>query len=611
MKKKICLYLLLFCSLFFGIDNVLANETKKSVYWNIAGQSIGKDNVKKIVFNDISSTNNIITEYDWSKDVSSDRLLREGDKPNKEATYKKGTVMEYIVGDTLYIQYDGILYFNTDCSWLFSGMSDLETIEGLEYVNTSQVIDMFMMFLDAISLKSIDLSSFDTSNVVQMSGMFQNAKSLEYINLKGIDTSNVKEMNSMFYGTTSLKSIDLSTLDTSNVTTMPDMFRKTGLINLDLSNFDTSNVVNMFGLFEESEYLESINLSSFDTSNVIKMQWMFYNNKSLKSIDLSSFNTSKVENFYRMFEGTSSLKELDLSNFNTSNVTNMGNMFYKASSLETLDLSNFDTSNVIEIAGMFGETTSLKNLNLSSFNTTKIKNMDNMFYKAASLEVLDLSSFDTSKVTSMQHMFSKANSLRTIYVSKNWTTDNLSDYAVLFREDILLTGSNGTVYSVKNKDKEYARIDTEDAPGYLTLKKNLKLNLNTLFLQEAKNNTLVVTYDNGEIVDNNNLTWTTSDEFVASVNNGIITGINKGTATITVTNGMSYATIKVTVGDYVKGDLNGNGKIDLSDIILLLKRYLGTEITTENDIEIGDIDSNKKIEINDIILLLRIYLKTN
>ena len=59
---------------------------------------------------------------------------------------------------------------------------------------------------------------------------------------------------------------------------------------------------------------------------------------------------------------------------------------------------------------------------------------------------------------------------------------------------------------------------------------------------------------------------------------------------------------------FIKGDINYNGKIDLKDIILLIKKYLGTEDVNNSDITIGDMNNNNKLDLKDIILLIRLYL---
>ena len=67
-------------------------------------------------------------------------------------------------------------------------------------------------------------------------------------------------------------------------------------------------------------------------------------------------------------------------------------------------------------------------------------------------------------------MFNKTTSLNTIYVSDKFVTDNVSDSSYMFYNNINLVGGNGTTFSNSYKDKTYARIDTEESPGYFTLK---------------------------------------------------------------------------------------------------------------------------------------------
>ena len=66
----------------------------------------------------------------------------------------------------------------------------------------------------------------------------------------------------------------------------------------------------------------------------------------------------------------------------------------------------------------------------------------------------------------------------------------------------------------------------------------------------------------------------------------------------------------VMVGDasYTKGDMNYNNRIDLKDIILLIKKYLGTDHASDLDITIGDMNNNGKLDLKDIIILIRTYL---
>ncbi|MBQ5982404.1 MAG: C10 family peptidase, partial [Prevotella sp.] len=120
----------------------------------------------------------------------------------------------------------------------FSRMEQLKDITGLNYLNTSEVIDMSEMFWGCESLESIDMSHFDTPKVEKMSHMFCGCSNLRSLDLSHFDTSRVTDMASMFYNCSSLTSLDLSHFDTSRVIDMASMFYNcSSLTSLDLSHF--------------------------------------------------------------------------------------------------------------------------------------------------------------------------------------------------------------------------------------------------------------------------------------------------------------------------------------------------------------------------------------
>lgn len=136
--------------------------------------------------------------------------------------------------------------------------------------------------------------------------------------------------------------------------------------------------------------------------------------------------------------------------------------------LESIDLSKADSSRVINTESMFSGTTA-DFLDLTGFDTSHVTNMHEMFYQMiGDLKELDLSSFDTSNVTDMGYMFFNSSSLKKIYVSELWDTDSVTDSEEMFGRCAKLTGGNGTAYNAEHTDKEYARIDKDGAPGYLT-----------------------------------------------------------------------------------------------------------------------------------------------
>ena len=59
-------------------------------------------------------------------------------------------------------------------------------------------------------------------------------------------------------------------------------------------------------LFENCEWIESINFKKFYRNNVTVMSYMFNESSSLKELNLNNFNTNNVTNMSCMFDGCSS-----------------------------------------------------------------------------------------------------------------------------------------------------------------------------------------------------------------------------------------------------------------------------------------------------------------
>ncbi|WP_270252887.1 MucBP domain-containing protein [Lactococcus garvieae] len=213
------------------------------------------------------------------------------------------------------IVFEGKVIANPDSSSLFAQI-DVNEIENLPYLDTSNVTDMSKMFSYTYYLKSLDLSSFDTSQVTNMSQMFYYAKGLESLDVSSFNTSSVTDMSTMFCGI-NVTSLDVSNFDTSNVTNMSSMFSSlSSVASLDISTLDTSNVIDMSFMFS-SMNVETINVSTLDTSNVTKMDNMFGWMRQLKALDISNFDTSKVTSMSEIFTYDSQLSQLTLGkNFN-------------------------------------------------------------------------------------------------------------------------------------------------------------------------------------------------------------------------------------------------------------------------------------------------------
>lgn len=105
------------------------------------------------------------------------------------------------------------------CFWWFKGFSSLESIDGLEYLNTSKTVHMGNMFSGCSSLTKLNLRNFSTESVVGdedgdygygLSNMFSGCTGLTELDLRNFNTKKCCEFQNMFYGCTNLKTIYVS-----------------------------------------------------------------------------------------------------------------------------------------------------------------------------------------------------------------------------------------------------------------------------------------------------------------------------------------------------------------------------------------------------------------
>jgi len=323
-------------------------------------------------------------------------------------------------------------YTPTSLRRFFYYLTNLETITGLEYLNTEKVSDMSYMFTSCSALTSLDVTKFNTAKVTKM--------------------------NEMFYNCSKLTSLDVTKFNTANVTDMSYMFSDCSkLTSLDVTHFNTANVTNMPHMFYSCSSLTSLDVTHFNTANVMDMHGMFYSCSSLASLDVTHFNTAKVTDMSKMFYGCSSLTSLDVTHFNTAKVTDMSFMFSRCSSLISLDVTHFNTENVTNMRNMFSGCSSLTSLDVTNFNTAKVPDMSYMFSNCLALTSLYLTNFNTEKVTNMLRMFSGCQALTTIYASSKFVTTQVSDSRFMFFNCKKLKGEE--VWTDKATDKTYAKIE--------------------------------------------------------------------------------------------------------------------------------------------------------
>jgi surface protein len=393
----------------------------------------------------------------------------------------------------------------TTCNWFFH-MTNLESITGMSYLNTSEVTNMCFMFWGCTSLTSLDVSHFNTFKVTNMASMFNSCTGLTSLDLSSFNTSNVNIMNYMFFGCTNLRTICVGGgWSTAAVTPSVSMFYNcTSLVGGQGTTYDVNHTDKTYAHIDGgpsypgyfTEWKEAYACYTASNTTLTFYYDNYRSSRTGTTYDLNtgandpgwktdgtvtdvtkvvfapSFADARPTSTYYWFYVMRNLQTIvGMKEYlNTSEVTDMRCMFTYCSGLTSLDLSRFDTSKVTDMSSMFSNCSGLTSLDLSSFDTSKVTDMFSMFGFCSSLTSVNLTSFNTSQVTDMKYMFIDCQNLRTIYAGSGWSTAAVTSSSMMFFNCTSLVGGKGTTYSFSNPaDKTYAHIDGGTSnPGYFT-----------------------------------------------------------------------------------------------------------------------------------------------
>ena len=396
----------------------------------------------------------------------------------------KGTIV-HIVFDKSFSTYTPTTLYG-----FFKDLTKLETITGLEYLNTEKVTDMRSMFSNCSSLTSLDVTHFNTANVTNMGYMFYSCSSLTSLDVTHFNTAKVTDMSRMFYNCSSLTSLDVTYFNTEEVRNMSNMFDScSSLTSLDVTHFNTANVTDMHYMFSNCVALTSLYLTNFNTEKVTYMYGMFSSCSSLTTIYASSkFVTTQVSNSSGMFYNCEKLKgEEEWTNDKATDKTYAkieggyfsggiprvkyadGTLTFFLTSKETLGENEYGiyglgakpdwvwkNPNVTKVTKVvfdpafanarptncyawFNGCENLTNIEgIEYLNTSQVTDMHNMFYNCYHLQTTDFSGFDTRKVKDMSYMFHNCGSLKSLDIS-NFNTSEVTDMRGMFESCIGLT----------------------------------------------------------------------------------------------------------------------------------------------------------------------------
>ena len=343
-------------------------------------------------------------------------------------------------------------YAPTSLSGFFGGCETLETISGLEYLNTAKVTDMGNMFYGCSALTSLDLTNFNTANVDFMDSMFNGCSALKSLDLTNFNTANVDFMDSMFNGCSALESLDLTNFNTAKVTYMNNMFEGCSALTTIYASdkFDTDNVKYGLDMFTGCKSLKDYSDSKTDHAYAYCGPDGYFTPGGCGYAEFDNatgtlsfrYKGVKPEGAYDLNVGGSDPEWKTLG-------TNVNKVVFDASFANARPTSCYywfcGCSKLTDIEG------------IENLNTENVTNMNSMFDRCSALTSLDLTNFNTAKVSDMSYMFMGCSALTTIFVSDKFVTDRVTDGRDMFHMCINLIGA--IEYDGSKSDHTYANYD--------------------------------------------------------------------------------------------------------------------------------------------------------
>ena len=342
----------------------------------------------------------------------------------------------------------------TTYDWFYD-MQNLHTIQGIEYLNTSEVTNMAYMFFFCKELTNIDLTHFVTSKVVNMRSMFSRCSGLTILDLGHFNTSKVTNMYNMFYDCSNLQIIYVGGgWSTAAVTNSEEMFWHCyNLMGGQYTTYDENHVDKAYAHIDggpsDPGYFVDMGHEAYACYTPSNTTLTFYydNMRGCRSGTTYDLNTGSNDAGWDT-DGTRTdvTRVVFDPSFADARPTTTFGWFYMMNNLESIT-------------------------GLSYLNTSEVTNMGHMFNSCYKLTSFDLSGFKTSKVTAMNCMFYDCRNLQTIYVGTGWSTAAVTNSDNMFYKCSSLVGGQGTTYSSSHVDAAYAHIDGGSSnPGYLTAK---------------------------------------------------------------------------------------------------------------------------------------------
>ncbi len=427
----------------------------------------------------------------------------------------------------------------TTYSWFYN-MRNLQSITGLSYLNTSEVTNMGWMFTNCNQLTSLDVSHFNTSKVIYMNQLFSGCTGLTSLDLSSFNTSNVTiKMSSMFYNCYNLQTIYVG------------------------SGWSTAAVTSSTNMFLNCSSLVGGQGTTWNESNPTDKTYAhidggtsnpgYFTDKNAPVPYACYTSSNTTLTFY--YDNQRSSRTGTTYDLNTgTNFTdwhNDGTNYYVT---QVVFDPSFANARPTSTSDWFDSMTNLESITgMNYLNTSEVTSMAWMFLGCRKLTSLDVSHFNTSKVIYMTQMFYRCIGLTSLDLS-SFNTSKVIDMQSMFEESNKLQ----TIY-----------VGSGWSTAAVTGSANMFFNCTILVGGQG------TTYDANHV-----------DKTYAHIDGG---PSNPG-----------YFTAK-NAG--LRGDVNGDGSVNISDVTALID-YLLTGNASGISLSGADCNQDGSINISDVAALI-------
>ena len=442
--------------------------------------------------------------------------------------------------------------------------------------------------------KAAEITSLDLSNgyIRDLSGI-QYFKNLEELNIANNEISALSPLS----GCAKLKTLDASGQYISNLGALSALKELTEL------NLADNELTTLSSLKELTE-LQKLDVSGneivvFGTAGKLQnLQYLSMADNPMKEIDLSTLS------------GLTNLTELNISGcgiesidgINTGNLTTL-NVSYnqidsaaaleKAEKLRTLDISY----NMLTEADGLKSCISLQELSMEGNPLESIAGIEPL------AELTNINLAQTGLVEENLVYLQNMKDLQTLDISGNmiFGLSTIMDLGSLQQITISNTPLSDT--DIQKLDEKNIEVINETVyPAVQRLyfiEEQAEISVGETYWQDP------VCYPSGSVLED--AVWTSSDETVAVVDqSGVVTAQKDGSVEIKVTtaDGGLEAVYQMNIAGGAKGDINGDGNINLVDLMQCLNHVGGKEFLEGETLEAADINEDGTVNLVDLMRLL-------